>query len=90
MILLDDCERELFANATFAFVADGENVDGVHGFERERRRALRRALAALRACGLSLRLGGLPELCWRLGMFMLPSPAALLFPIAALLQQLCR
>ena len=73
MILLDDCERELFANATFAFVADCKNVNGVHGF-RERRRALRRALAALNACGLSLRLGGFPLLCWWLGTFMLASP----------------
>ena len=56
-----------------------------HGL-RERRRAFRRALAALRACGLSLLLGGLPLLCWWLGTFMLPL-VALLFPIEALLQQ---
>ena len=74
MILLDNCERQLFANAAFAFVANGKDVDSVHDFERERRRALRRALAALSACGLSLRLGGFPELCWWLGTFMLASP----------------
>ena len=71
MILLDNCERQLFANAGFSFGADCKDVDSVHDFERERRRALRRALAALRACGLSLRRGGLPLLCWWLGTFMI-------------------
>ena len=35
MILLDNCERELFANAALAFVADCEDVDGVHGFRKQ-------------------------------------------------------
>jgi hypothetical protein len=32
MILLDNCERQFFANAAFAFVADCEDVDSSHCF----------------------------------------------------------
>ena len=63
VVLFNNGKRWFLANAALAFVADCNDVDSVHGL-RKRRRAFRRALAALRACGLSLLLGGLPLLCW--------------------------